>query len=210
MNKVGVYRISFGVGKYYVGSSVNLKNRELEHKRRLNKGNSNCVGLQMAYNKYGKEAFVFEVIEYCTEEVLRDREMYWIEYYNSVEDGYNIARDTSIPMLGRKHSEKTKKLMSKKAMGNKGRRGQKLTAEHIEMMRIDRVGKSVGIPKNVGERNAGCKITKEQAVEIYSKKGVVSQSKLAEEYGISQTAVWKIHNKIKWKEIHKNKNRVNE
>lgn len=37
----------------------------------------------------GFENFLFEVVEECSKEFLNDREIFWIEYYNSYKDGYN-------------------------------------------------------------------------------------------------------------------------
>lgn len=62
--KAGVYLISNNVnGKCYVGSTIYLDQRRkqyfirLEHNKHVNKH------LQNAYNKYGREAFEFEVLE---------------------------------------------------------------------------------------------------------------------------------------------------
>jgi hypothetical protein len=42
----------------------------------------------------GIENFIFEVIEECPleQKKLDERERYWIEYYNSYEEGYNSTR----------------------------------------------------------------------------------------------------------------------
>jgi hypothetical protein len=32
----------------------------------------------------------FEIVEECAESQLNIKERYWIDYYNGVEDGYNI------------------------------------------------------------------------------------------------------------------------
>lgn len=44
--------------------------------------------------KYGKENFTFEIIELCPEDnnILSTREKYWIDFYNSYEEGYNETR----------------------------------------------------------------------------------------------------------------------
>lgn len=39
--------------------------------------------------KYGIENFRFEIVELCDEKDLDDREIYWIDYYNSYLQGYN-------------------------------------------------------------------------------------------------------------------------
>lgn len=198
----GVYIIKFSESsKVYIGSTVDFKRRFGEYRNRLKRGASNQIKLQRAYNKYGKDSMSIEILEECFDN-LREREKYYIDLYDSVDNGYNSSYDTENCMLGRKHSEMTKKLISEKSKGNKGRTGQKLSIEHIELMRKDRRGRLVGIPNNVGDSNAGAKITCTEAREIYELKGKLSQLKIAAMYGISQTAVYKIHNKLKWKIIH--------
>ena len=39
--------------------------------------------------KYGIENFTFSVIEECSQEQLNEREIYWIEYYDTYKNGYN-------------------------------------------------------------------------------------------------------------------------
>jgi len=126
----GVYKISFGAGKYYIGSAIKLKSRNSAHKNTLKRGVSNCLKLQRAYNKYGKDLYQFEVIEFCSVDDLRIREKYWIDTLNSVHDGYNLAFDTTVPMLGRKHSEATKLLMSRNSKRLKTNLGVKFSAAH--------------------------------------------------------------------------------
>lgn len=42
-----------------------------------------------AIRKYGKEAFWFEEIEECEDDKLDEREIYWIQQYDSFRNGYN-------------------------------------------------------------------------------------------------------------------------
>lgn len=49
--------------KIYVGSAVNLRMRWYNHKTSLRKNKHVNSLLQRAWNKYGEECFVFEVIE---------------------------------------------------------------------------------------------------------------------------------------------------
>ena len=46
--------------------------------------------MQELLEKYGKENFVIKEIDTAqTQEELNKKEQYWIQYYNSIEDGYN-------------------------------------------------------------------------------------------------------------------------
>lgn len=48
--------------------------------------------LKQAIAKYGRENFIKEVIEKCeNENTWLEREIYWISYFNSTKEGYNIA-----------------------------------------------------------------------------------------------------------------------
>jgi hypothetical protein len=50
--------------------------------------------LYNAMRQYGKDNFLFEIIELCDNDnnILNEREIYWINYYNSYETGYNETR----------------------------------------------------------------------------------------------------------------------
>ena len=47
--------------------------------------------LHTAIRKYGQENFKLEIIEKCSDDELDDKEIYWIEYYNTYHTGYNAA-----------------------------------------------------------------------------------------------------------------------
>jgi group I intron endonuclease len=76
--------------------------------------------MQRAWNKYGEEAFEFEVIEIGSVD-LDKRELYFINLYNSSipKHGYNISKETNNARLGHQQSKKTKKAISKKLKGIK-------------------------------------------------------------------------------------------
>src|SRR5579859_5020438 len=60
----GIYAIVNRVdNKHYIGRSINIKNRWYNHKYQLQKGSHHCIKLQRAWNKHGKEAFDFIVLE---------------------------------------------------------------------------------------------------------------------------------------------------
>lgn len=88
---VGIYKITNIItNQCYIGQSINIENRWRQHiyegqkLRRKNK-------FYLALNQYGIEAFEFEVLEECPleQKILDERECYWIEYYDSYNNGYN-------------------------------------------------------------------------------------------------------------------------
>ena len=132
-------------GKIYVGSSVNLETRKTRHYWELENNRHNNQHLQRAYNKYGLDKFVFEVLEYVERDVLLEREQYYIDTLNTVNEGYNIYpvaihTDNYVwtpaqkqnrcgvnnPMYGKHLSEEHKKRISEAEKGripwNKGRK----------------------------------------------------------------------------------------
>ena len=104
----GVYGIkNLITGKYYIGSSKNVKGRMTIHFDALSKG-KHTRKLQSSWNKYGKDNFRFRVIRYCKIEHLIRIEQYYIEFYNAIENGYNISPIAG-SCLGVKHTKQTKK-----------------------------------------------------------------------------------------------------
>lgn len=86
---IGIYKITNKLNnKIYIGQSIDITRRWWEHKH---DNRSNSL-IHLAITKYGEENFTFEVIEECSQDQLNEREQYWIEFYNSFEDGYNLTR----------------------------------------------------------------------------------------------------------------------
>ena len=79
--------------KVYVGSSVNISNRQYKHCWMLKKGIHDNIYLQKSFNKNGDDNFKFEILEYCEEKDLISRENHYINEYKSYEMdfGYNLA-----------------------------------------------------------------------------------------------------------------------
>lgn len=98
---VGIYSIfNLANGKKYIGSSKNIYNRWHEHWHNLKNNKAHNLHLQAAWNKYGEENFVFNVLEYCSEEERFEREQYYIDFmlpeYNfSLQVTANIGREIS-------------------------------------------------------------------------------------------------------------------
>lgn len=74
----------------YIGQSLNINERWSKHKRAY-KNIVEKSQLYQAMREDGIENFIFEVIEECSKELLNERELYWINQYNSLQDGYNMS-----------------------------------------------------------------------------------------------------------------------
>lgn len=102
MIKSGVYQIVNLInGKVYVGSSINLARRKNEHARHLRDGKHHSSYLQRAYNKYGRNCFKFEVLEYADTDRLKEVEQHYINKYRACDRrrGYNISESAAGPLV---------------------------------------------------------------------------------------------------------------
>ena len=141
--KAGVYLISNNVnGKCYVGSTIHLDQRRKQHFSRLEHNKHVNKHLHNAYNKYGREAFQFEVLEIIDiDDSIKDnllmREQFWID---NLKPAYNIL-PVAGSNLGYQHTEETKQKISNSTKGVKkseshakhireGQKGRVLSEEH--------------------------------------------------------------------------------
>ena len=108
--KSGIYCFRNKInGKRYVGSgSSTIRSRFLDHRFRLRTNIHGNQYLQNAWNKYGEEAFEFDVLERVKPTLCVIREQYWIDRFQSANPryGYNIC-PTAGSRLGVKLSPET-------------------------------------------------------------------------------------------------------
>jgi hypothetical protein len=111
-NESGIYSIHNKISKKsYIGQSTNVYKRLIHHKYELLNNKHPNSHLQRSFNKYGKEVFIFSILEYCNIDNLNEKEIYYI---NKEFKCYNIKGiETSSKGYKRKPvSEKTRKLLS--------------------------------------------------------------------------------------------------
>lgn len=112
----GIYVIKNKINsKVYIGQSVDIYQRWRQHKSQLSRNIRENEHLQNAWNKYGKDNFRFKVIEKCLVDKLNEREIYWIDKYNSFDSSYGYNK-TDGGGQGKNVSEETKKKLSEKNM----------------------------------------------------------------------------------------------
>lgn len=91
---IGIYKITNKENKNaYIGQSIDIGRRLSQHFSeafKKNRGDYNTV-LHKAIRKYGREAFETAILEECSLEELEEKEVYWISYYDTYRNGYNMT-----------------------------------------------------------------------------------------------------------------------
>lgn len=125
---IGVYTITCtSNGKVYVGSSSrNVARRWTQHRNHLKTGKHHSPPLQRAYDKYGKDAFVFELLEECEPQYCIGREQYWLNELRAADPkyGYNVLC-TADSRSGTVCTETTRRKISKALRGREKTKEQK-------------------------------------------------------------------------------------
>jgi group I intron endonuclease len=159
----GIYKITSPNGKVYIGESFSLKDRckYYLNPNRIKKQR----GIYNSIMKYGIENHILEIKELCSEEMLLERERFWQEFYDSVENGLNCHYTPTNEK--KKHlSLETIQIISEKSIGEfNAFYGKKHTEESL--LKISQSSKGENNP------NYGGKFHNEE----YLKKQSLSNSK---------------------------------
>ena len=114
----GIYCIENLVNhKKYIGQSVNIYTRWGIHKSELRYNNHENPHMQSAWNKYGEENFKFYILEECEASMLDDREIFYISYYDTYNQGYNLTIGGQ-GTQGKKFSKRERKEISERLKGH--------------------------------------------------------------------------------------------
>lgn len=110
MLKTGIYKITNTTnGRIYIGSATNLTQRKGDHFSKLRKQIHRNRYLQNSYNLHGKDAFQFNIIEFCDRGILVEREQFYID---TLKPEYNILKVARSP-LGIEISKESRQLAAK-------------------------------------------------------------------------------------------------
>lgn len=88
-----IYKITNLINqKAYIGKTTNsIEKRWKEHQRESQRERAENRPLYRALNKYGVNNFIIELVEEVDVKELSEREIYWIGYYHTFQDGYNAT-----------------------------------------------------------------------------------------------------------------------
>ena len=162
-----IYKITNTVnGKVYIGQSV----RDVQHRflRHMNDALNNIKDTHFcrAIRKYGKDAFVFETIDVAeNQQELCEKEQYWIQYYDSVNKGYNET-DAIEKCGGNTYQSKTaeeRKIIGEKIaltkLGALNPMARKVKRTNIETGEVDYFDTVISCAKACGISNGKTSIT---------------------------------------------------
>lgn len=91
---IGIYKFTNKINNHsYIGQSINIEKRYEAHLTAYKNPNHHCYNntFYIALRKYGINNFNFEILEECNKEELNNREKYWIKYYDTYNNGYNMT-----------------------------------------------------------------------------------------------------------------------
>jgi len=159
-------------GKKYIGQTENEKRRKREHLSYYKKKSRDCK-FYRAVRKYGWDNFVYGTIEQFHINQLDDMEVYFIEKYDTLNNGYNssIGGKTT---RGYKHTDETKKLLSEMKIGTKH---SIETKQKMSKDRIGRIAWNRGIPNSIETRQKISNKLKGENHPLYD-KGHSEEAKL--------------------------------
>jgi group I intron endonuclease len=203
--KFVVYKITNTIsGKIYIGSTKNFLNRKTHHLVCLRNKKHRNQYLQKAFDKYGEDKFIFEILEENIEEQkLLLREQFYLDSYKSYnrEIGYNL-NPTAGSNKGFKMPESAKQILREK---NLGKRHSDKTKDKISKIQIGKKrtyeAKLKTSKKCRWENNPAAKLNFEIVNLIRQKRKNGSKLKeLCKEFNVSQSLISAICTYKIWKE----------
>ena len=97
---IGIYKIENMINnKVYIGCSNDIERRWNDHRTRaFSEGDREYnKTLYRAFRKYGLDNFKFSIICECSKEDIKEKEIAFIELYDSYNNGYNETIGGDIP-----------------------------------------------------------------------------------------------------------------
>jgi group I intron endonuclease len=203
----GVYCIDNLVnGKKYIGQSINVVYRFYQHRSDLKCNRHSNKHLQNAWNEYGSDNFMFYILKECTSEELDELEMFYISYFDTMNQdyGYNFEGGGNTRKV---QSDETRKKISEHHADVSGENnpffGKKHSQESIERYKTNQ---NYVNRKHLGEDSHFAKLTLEDAT--YIKKYLQDhdttfqeEKELASEFNVSVSAIQKIKHGRTWQQI---------
>jgi group I intron endonuclease len=188
MSNCGIYRIlNTRNGKFYIGSSKNLKSRKSDHFKTLRSDRHHSIKLQRAWNKHQDKSFVFEPILFCNEEMLITYEQQFLNFYKP-QYNMSLIAGRMDAITRAKATENAIKFYS----SEDGKACCKNRAKKSRKTILDR-----GLQR--GNNNGNSILTEQDVINIA--KSEKSSKELAKFYNVSFYAIDDIRSRRSWKHL---------
>ena len=186
-----IYKITNQINsKVYVGQTNNMSLRWSGHKSDA-MSNINRP-LYNAMRKYGTENFTIEIIEEVIEDLVDEKEIYWINQLNCLDRDYGYNLDSGGNKNKHASLETRQKQSDMRKGKNTGKDNSMFGKHHTPESRL-KISKH---KNNKGEHNPRAILTKELVEKI--KQDTRSERKIAKEYGVSRSTINSIKRGINW------------
>ena len=191
--KQGVYQIRhIESSKRYIGSaasSAGFAKRWNEHRLALGKREHHSIKLQRAWNKYGADAFVFEILLYCDAENCLMYEQTALDHFKPEYNVCYTAGNTrgQTPFLGKTHSEASREKMSRAKIGSR----------HTEESKLKMSQKKIGLYDGEKHPRAKLSLYDVSAIRELLHQGHRQQD-IAEFFGVSPVTISHIKHGRTW------------
>lgn len=196
----GIYAIVNNVnGKMYIGQSINLDSRKSNHFKALESNKHYNIYLQKSFDKYGKSAFEFMVIEHCDKEMLNEIESKYINKFDTMnkDKGYNLRSGGGVNYLSEVSKKKISETRKKRILsGDIKTIGVPCTKERIEKIKIGLMEYWDCKEKRIERSKAKTTIDLQLIAKIKDELRFTnkSQKEIAEYFGVSKNIIGNLCN----------------
>lgn len=101
---IGIYKLTFSNGAFYIGRSINIEKRFKDHCSHLSRNCSGSPKLQAEYNRL-ESLPLLDILEEASIDTLSDKEVYWIKLYDAVNKGLNVLIGGTDVLYGDTHPQ---------------------------------------------------------------------------------------------------------
>lgn len=180
---IGIYcLINTITGKMYIGSTISLVRRKRSHFKDLEKGNHYNIILQNSYDKHGIDVFQFNILEVIGNEAdLIPRERFWIEYHDTINNGYNLI------IASHTNDESKRKRISDSL------KGKSLSKEHKNKISEGLKGRvqSQETRDKIKASNTGQKRSKQTRLNLTKARFIIAKNKKDNQIEMIQDLLWR-------------------
>ncbi len=160
--------------KAYVGKTVCFLTRQRRHISSALSGRSPHPKFCRALRKHGVASFSWSILQECeSSKALDEAERFWIEKYDTVNNGYNCATGGSGLGVGFKFSKESKEKMSVSAKIRGSNRIGKKHSEHTKLLISSlKIGKRMAptVRKKMSASHTGLRLSPQTRAKVGASK----------------------------------------